>query len=154
MENIIDYVNNFQYTFAQKDFSDVDSLVLCQLSYLKMKGLVPGLEDGQEFVPFEAVAGKAHEEQVFADERYREDNRRLAEAVIKSRRFEGLRLNYYIDILDKEMEIQFSAVTYLLGENEKGSLMYYIAYWGTDENLVSWKEDLTVAFSEPLVGLL
>ena len=46
MENIIDYVNNFQYTFAQKDFSDVDSLVLCQLSYLKMKGLVPGGRTG------------------------------------------------------------------------------------------------------------
>ena len=154
MENIIDYVNNFQYTFAQKDFSDVDSLVLCQLSYLKMKGLVPGLEDGQEFVSFEVVAGKAHEEQVFADERYREDNRRLAEAVIKSRRFEGLRLNYYIDILDKEMEIQFSAVTYLLGENAEGRQMYYIAYRGTDENLVGWKEDFTLAFSEPVVGQL
>lgn len=154
MGNIIDYVNNFQYTFAEKDFSDVDSLILCQLSYLKMKGLVPGLEDGQEFIPFGTVVEKEHSEEVFADERYREDNQKLSEAVLKSRRFAGLQLNYYVDILDKEMEIQFSAVTFLAGENRDGKEIYYIAYRGTDENLVGWKEDFTLAFSEPVVGQL
>lgn len=154
MSNIVDYVNQFQHTFAERAFNDVDSLVLCQLSYLKMKNLIPGLEDGQEFIPFRDVLRKEHEEQVFADERYREDNRKLAEAVLNSRRFQDLRVNYYIDILDKEMEIQFSAVTYLLGENERKEQLYYIAYRGTDENLVGWKEDLTLAFSEPVVGQL
>lgn len=154
MGNIIDYVNQFQYTFAEKDFSDVDSLVLCQLSYLKMKGLVPGLEEGQESVPFEWIVGREHAEQVFADERYREDNQKLSEAILKSRRFADLRLNYYIDILDKEMEVQFSAVTFLAGEDADGKEIYYIAYRGTDENLVGWKEDFTLAFSEPVVGQL
>lgn len=154
MGNIIDYVNCFQYTFAEKDFSDVDSLVLCQLSYLKMKELVPGLEEGQEFVSFEKVAGREHAEQVFADERYREDNQKLAEAILKSRRFGDLALNYYIDILDKEMEVQFSAVTFLAGKDAAGKEIYYIAYRGTDENLVGWKEDFTLAFSEPVVGQL
>lgn len=154
MGNIIDYVNNFQYTFAEKEFSDVDSLILCQLSYLKMKGLVPGLEDGEEFVPFGAIVGKEHSEEVFADERYREDNEKLSEAILKSRRFADLQLNYYVDILDKEMEIQFSAVTFLAGKDAEGKEIYYIAYRGTDENLVGWKEDFTLAFSEPVVGQL
>ncbi len=154
MSNMVDYVNRFQDTFAEREFNDVDSLVLCQLSYLKMKNLIPGLEDGQEFIPFRDVLRKEHEEQVFADERYREDNRKLTEAVLNSRRFQDLRVNYYIDILDKEMEIQFSAVTYLLGENERKEQLYYIAYRGTDENMVGWKEDLTLAFSEPVVGQL
>lgn len=154
MNNIVDYVNRFQYTFAEREFNDVDSLVLCQLSYLKMKHLIPGLEDGQEFIPFHHVLRRENEEQVFADERYREDNRKLAAAVLESRRFQGLRVNFYIDILDKEMEVQFSAVTYLLGEDEKGKQLYYIAYRGTDENLVGWKEDFTLAFSEPVVGQL
>lgn len=154
MNNIVDYVNQFQYTFAERGFNDVDSLVLCQLSYLKMRHLIPGLEDEQEFVPFSDVLRKEHEEQVFADERYREDNRKLASAVLKSRRFQGLLVNFYIDILDKEMEVQFCALTYLLGEDEKGEPLYYIAYRGTDENLVGWKEDFTLAFSEPVVGQL
>lgn len=154
MGNIVDYVNKFQYTFSEQKFNDVDSLVLCQLSYLKMKHLIPGLEDGQEFIPFAEVLRKENREQVFADERYREDNQKLTAAVLKSRRFEKLKMNYYIDILDKEMEVQFCAVTCLLGENAEKEPLYYIAYRGTDENLVGWKEDFTLAFSEPVVGQL
>ena len=154
MGNIIDYVNKFQYTFTEREFNDVDSLVLCQLSYLKMKQLIPGLEDGQEFISFKEVIRKENEEQVFADERYREDNQKLAAAIRKSRRFADMKVNYYIDILDREMEVQFSAVTYLLGEDAEKKPIYYIAYRGTDENLVGWKEDFTLAFSEPVVGQL
>lgn len=154
MANIVDYVNNFQYTFAERAFNDVDSLVLCQLSYLKMKHLIPGLEEGQDFIPFRDVLQKENAEQVFADERYREDNQKLAAAVLKSRRFREMKVNYYIDILDKEMEVQFSAVTFLPGESPEKTPLYYIAYRGTDENLVGWKEDFTLAFSEPVVGQL
>ena len=154
MANIIDYVNKFQYTFEEREFNDVDSLVLCQLSYLKMKHLIPGLEDGGDFIPFQDVLRKENVEQVFADERYREDNEKLAMALLKSRRFRGLRVNYYIDILDKEMEVQFSAITFLPGQDREGKPLYYVAYRGTDENLVGWKEDFTLAFSEPVVGQL
>ena len=66
MGNITDYVNNFQHTFRESAFSEVDSLVLCQLSYLKMKHLIPGLEDGADFLLFREIAAKEHEEQIFA----------------------------------------------------------------------------------------
>ncbi len=151
--NIIDYVNQFQYDFTQRELNDVDSLVLCQLSYLKMKGIVPGLEAEEDFVPFRTVVSKKNHDKVFADERYREDNEKLAKALLRSKRYENLKVNYYVDILDKEMEIQFSAVTFYLGMAEDKEL-YYIAYRGTDENLVGWKEDFTLAFSEPVVGQL
>lgn len=154
MSSIIDYVDQFQHTFTEREFNDVDSLVLCQLSYLKMQCLIPGLEDGQEFVPFQSVLRKEKREQVFADERYREDNLKLAAAVLRSRRFAEMKVNFFIDILDKEMEVQFSALTYLLGEDAEGKPIYYIAYRGTDENLVGWKEDFTLAFSEPVAGQL
>ena len=69
MGNIVDYVNKFQYTFSEQKFNDVDSLVLCQLSYLKMKHLIPGLGDGQELITFEDVLRKENRDQVFSDER-------------------------------------------------------------------------------------
>ncbi len=152
--NIIDYVNQFQYNLKEREFNDVDSLVLCQLSYLKMKDLLPGLEDGEEFVPFREVTKKENEEKLFADERYRTDNEKLVKAVSESNRFANLKLNYFIDILNKEMEIQFSAVTFLLEVENEADSLYYIAYRGTDENLVGWKEDFTLAFSEPVAGQL
>lgn len=154
MNNIIDYVNSFQYTFSERGFNDVDSLVLCQLSYLKMKDLIPGLEDEKDFISFREILKRENEERIFADERYREDNQKLTEAVLKSRRFGELGLNYYVDILDKEMEVQFCAVTFLVGGDAEKKDIYYIAYRGTDENLVGWKEDFTLAFSEPVVGQL
>lgn len=154
MNNIVDYVNQYQYTFAEKEFNDVDSLILCQLSYLKMQNLIPGLGDEEEFIPFRYVLREEHSKQVFADERYREDNLKLTSAVLQSRRFADMKVNYYIDILDKEMEVQFSALTYLLGEDAEGKPVYYIGYRGTDENLVGWKEDFTLAFSEPVAGQL
>lgn len=154
MSGIIDYVNQYQYTFAEREFNDVDSLALCQLSYLKMQHLIPGLEDGQEFIPFKDVLRRENREQIFADERYREDNQKLAAAVLKSRRFAEMKVNFFIDILDKEMEVQFSALTYLVGEDAEGKPICYIAYRGTDENLVGWKEDFTLAFSEPVAGQL
>ncbi len=152
--NIIDYVNQYEYTFKERELNDVDSLILCQLAYLKMKNLLPGLEAEEEFVPFREIATKENWEQLLADERYREDNEKLVRAVLGSRRFADLELNYFVDILDKEMEIQFSATTFLLGKDRDGKPVYYIAYRGTDENLVGWKEDFTLAFSEPVVGQL
>lgn len=154
MNNIVDYVNQYQYTFAEREFNDVDSLVLCQLSYLKMQHLIPGLEDGQEFIPFQRILQEENRQQVFADERYREDNLKLAAALLKSRRFAEMKVNFHIDILDKEMEVQFSALTCLPGVDAEKRPIYYIVYRGTDENLVGWKEDFTLAFSEPVAGQL
>ena len=44
MENIIDYIRHTNETFEEKKWNEVDSLVLCQLSYLKFDGLVPGAD--------------------------------------------------------------------------------------------------------------
>lgn len=144
--NIISYVKEFQYTFSESPFNDVDSLVLCQLAYLKMKSIVPTIDRDEEFVPFSIVADKKNHRRLFTDIRFREQNKALVQAILESRRFKGLCANYYIDILDKVMEVQFSAITFKLADD-----LYFLAYRGTDEYLVGWKEDFTFGFSEPVV---
>ena len=148
-ENVIDYVNEYQYSFRERPFSEVDSLVLSQIVYFKMKGLIPTLERQEDFVPFSVLMEEKNHKKLFRDKRYRKDNMALAFAVLGSRRYQNLALNYHIDILDKVMEIQFSAITFRLEDD-----LYYVAYRGTDENLVGWKEDLFLAFSEPGLGQL
>ena len=140
-ENVIDYVNEYQYSFRERPFSEVDSLVLSQIVYFKMKGLIPTLERQEDFVPFSVLMEEKNHKKLFRDKRYRKDNMALAFAVLGSRRYQNLALNYHIDILDKVMEIQFSAITFRLEDD-----LYYVAYRGTDENLVGWKEDLFLAF--------
>lgn len=145
---IIDYLKEYgEHSFMEEPMNDVDSLALCQLSYLKFDGMVPGVQENKRSVTLEELAVHADYEKLFADERFEKDNRALYEGMLKSRRFRGLRLNCYINLIEKEWETQFSAITFLL---EDGTL--YIAFRGTDETIVGWKEDFNMAFLFPVPG--
>lgn len=145
---IIDYVKEYgKIPLAEMAFSDVDSLVLCQLSYLKYDGIVSGVRENGPSIILKDIARHADYEKLFADERYEKENRALFEAAVSGRRFCNMRLNCYINIVEKEWETQFAAITFLL---EDGTL--YIAFRGTDETIVGWKEDFNMAFLSPVPG--
>ncbi|NLL78365.1 MAG: DUF2974 domain-containing protein [Clostridiales bacterium] len=133
----------------ERTFCDVDSLVLSQFSYLKFDGIVPDVDSGKAAVGISEIAEHADYEKLFSDERYREVNEELFQAVRQSRRFGTMKLNFYENIIDVNKETQFSAVTYLL---EDGTV--FIAFRGTDETIVGWKEDFNMTFMEPVTGQL
>ena len=150
MGTIIDYIQEYgDYTFAEKPLSEVDSLILSQFAYLKFDGLVPGPSDNAPFVSIRQVFENRDYDNLYGDERYREKNTELFLAMVHSRRFGGLKINYYVNQIELEKETQFSAVTF---QPEEG--LFYIAYRGTDETIVGWKEDLNLAFSDPVPGQL
>ncbi len=145
---IIDYVKEYGgRSFAEVPINDADSLVLCQFCYLKFDELVPDVRENKRSVSMEELAFHADYEKLFADERYEKDNRALFEAMLNSRRFHNLRVNCHINIVEKEWETQFSAVTFLLDD-----ATLYIAFRGTDETIVGWKEDFNMAFLSPVPG--
>lgn len=150
MNTIIDYIKTYgDYTFYEKPLNDVDSLALSQFSYLKFDALVPGIEDGKEAVDMQYLLKHKDYDRLYGDERYREKNTALFLAMADSIRFGKLRMNNYVNQIEPDRETQFSAITYELPDN-----IYYIAYRGTDETMVGWKEDLNLAFSEPVPGQL
>lgn len=145
---IIDYVKEYgENTFAEAALNDVDSLVLSQFCYLKFEGMVPLVWENKRSVSMRELAEHTDYEKLFADERYEEDNRALFEAMLESRRYCKLRMNCYVNIIEKEWETQFSAITFLL---EDGTL--FVAFRGTDESIVGWKEDFNMAFLSPVPG--
>lgn len=147
-ESVIAYVKNYgDYTFAEKPLNNVDSLVLCQLSYLKFDGLVPSLKQRLRAVSLRRVASDKAVCAIFADKRYEEPNRALFDAVRKSKRYRELKMNYYVNLIDTVQETQFSAITFFLEDN-----LIFIAYRGTDETLIGWKEDFNMAFQSPVPG--
>lgn len=133
--------------FAERPMNDVDSLVLCQFAYLKFDGLVPGIREDGRSVSLEELAKHPEAEKLFADERFAKDNRELFEGMLSGRRFRGLKLNCHINVVEKEWETQFAAITCLL---EDGTI--YVAFRGTDETIVGWKEDFNMAFLSPVPG--
>ena len=148
--NMTDYVlREGRFHFWEKPFCDVDSLVLSQLSYLKFDGIVSDVDAGEAGVSIQELAACADYEKMFADERYREVNQKLFSALKGSLRFRNTKLNFYENIIDTNKETQFSAVTCLLEDKT-----VYIAFRGTDETIVGWKEDFNMAFRKPVTGQL
>lgn len=172
MGTVLEYLEKYgKYSFEEMPMTEVDSLALCQLAYLKFDGMVPeaGMDlDGKdapgglpEDVPEKPADGLTEQpgvaleslrehpdyEKLFADVRYEKPNRALYERMIQGKRFRNLRLNYYVNVIEEQWETQFSAVTYTLGDGS-----HYVAYRGTDETIVGWKEDFNMAFLSPVPG--
>lgn len=127
--------------------NEVDSLVLCQFSYLKFDGMVPGVAEKRPSVKLRELEKHPGYEGLFADERYEKVNRKLVEAMLAGRRYRNIKMNCHVNIIEKEWETQFSAITLLLDD---GTL--YVAFRGTDETIVGWKEDFNMAFLSPVPG--
>lgn len=146
MENIIDYVKEWgRYSLFEKPFNEVDSLVLCQLVYLHYGKFVPGLDRRSNPVSVQEIYEHPDRDRILDDYWYRENNKELFAAVVASRRFGSLKMDFYVDIINEQEQAQFSAMTYILEDKS-----VYIAYRGTDATIVGWKEDLNLAFSKPL----
>ena len=145
---IIDYLKEYAaVSLKDEPMNDVDSLVLCQFSYLKFDGLVPSATADEKPVSLQQLYEHPDYEKLYGDERYEKENRALFEAMRKCVRFRNMKLNCYINIIGNQadFETQFSAVTFLL---EDGAM--YVAYRGTDETIVGWKEDFNMAFLSPV----
>lgn len=149
-DTIIEYLKKYgDDTFSEKPLNDVDSLVLCQFSYLKFEGLVPFVTENRRPVLLKNLPRYKNFSHLFADERYEKENRALFDAMLNSKRYRNLKINNYINIVETDSETQFSAVTFVPQDGPA-----YVAYRGTDENIVGWKEDFNMAFESPVPGQL
>lgn len=148
MGTVLDYIKEYgKYSFREMPMTEVDSLALCQLSYLKFDGMVPGVRENLPSVTLESLKAHPDYEKLFADVRYEEVNRALIEGMLAGKRYSNLKLNCYVNMVEKESEMQFSAITYILNDGT-----VYIAFRGTDETIVGWKEDFNMAFCAPVPG--
>lgn len=146
MDTILEYIDRYKdCTLDEMPFNDVDSLVLCQLSYLKFDGIVPSVNVLEDSVVLKDLPQMEGYEKIFADVRYEKPNRALMEGLLASKRFQNLKMNCFIDMIEKEWEMQFSAITFIL---ENG--LVYVAFRGTDENMVGWKEDFNMVYLAPV----
>ena len=148
MSHIVSYIKRQQEkTFLEEPFNEVDALVLSQFIYLKLDGLVPTTSEKKESVYLYEIANDMDYEKVFRDERYRKDNVELLEAMVDSKRFRRMRMNYFSDITSVLAETQFTALTVFLEDGPN-----VVIYRGTDETMVGWKEDFNMSFKEPVTG--
>lgn len=146
MMNIVEYVKEYgSQSFEDMPFNEVDSLILCQLSYLKYDSFVEGLRHNSKSVMLCDIYNSPNYEELFKDYWYYENNKALIKNMVESERFGNLKLNFFESIYEEAEDLQFAAVTYILGDKS-----VFIAFRGTDATILGWKEDIKLAYNRPV----
>lgn len=144
MPNIKEYLNwRGDVPFSIDPFNEVDILLLCQLTYSdfdcveKIKGKPISLKTVRnEYF-------KIHtREEVANRNTYIGPSPLLMDELIKGNRFKNMKLGYYVNEIDHDNTVQFSAITYIFDK------FIFIAFKGTDNTIVGWKEDLYISYLE------
>lgn len=149
MADIMDYLDwRGDLSFKQAVFNEVDNLILSQLAYVNFDGIVPGIAY-DEVVTLEAACElffKINDEkEVLKDKSFTRLAAILMKKMVQSERFKYLKLCKYKSQVDYEAQKQFAAVHMIL-EDES----VYIAFRGTDDTIIGWKEDFNMSFITPV----
>lgn len=153
MANLMDYLDwRGDLTFLQAPFNEVDNLILAELAFTDLRGIVPGVGEGEGVILRDAVAryfsngrDKTLESSVLVPELILA----MLEKMRASARFGSLLLNCCEEHLDEAKAEQFAAVTVELPKRAA-----YLSFRGTDDTLVGWKEDFDMALLDTVPSQL
>jgi hypothetical protein len=150
LANIFDYLDwRGDIPFSVDPFNEVDNLILSEIAYADLDGVVPA--PGHGSISAKRAAAKYFcfhtEEEVMARNTYTKTAPMLLRKAAATVRFRDLRLSSYINIRDEHYTLQLSAVLFIVGD---GSV--YGAFRGTDDSLTGWKEDFNLSYSRETPG--
>ncbi len=126
-------------------FNEIDNLILAELAYVKMENIVPGI-DSAETVPLHYIC-KEYERLGYKAQGNSNDAYPLLKKVSQCKRFSDIKVGAYTDTVDVEKAIQFSAVSFYMPDGTT-----YIAFRGTDNTIVGWREDFTLSYLSETPG--
>ncbi|MCR5699508.1 MAG: DUF2974 domain-containing protein [Treponemataceae bacterium] len=151
--NICDYIAwRGDLSFKNAPFNEVDAMILAQLSYLHLDGIASNNLD--ENTSLNELAQKFMASPDFETRSkngpfINSQTVDLLELAAQSERFGNCRICYFTDDLDLKQEKQFSAYTAILDDDT-----IFVAFRGTHEEIIGWKEDLNMAFETPVPAQL
>lgn len=138
MSNIFDYLEWRDISLKKVEFNEIDNLILSRLSYFPFDGIV----EENEVITIKECYQK-YKTNGTVGRILQDEDIDLFPKLANSERFGGLKLTNYINKLDPVQEKQFSAITVLMPDDT-----IYVAYRGTDNTIIGWKEDFNMSFSE------
>lgn len=142
MDTIKNYIRYYKdVTFEESPFNDVDNAIFCLLVYIDLEKTVE-----------KAITMKDAGKKFFSTLDYKKiKNESLTirkaidnfELLFNGKRYRNIILFNYEKIVDEEK--QFCAMTYKLPD---GTI--FIAYEGTDDSLIGWREDFEMIYKFPV----
>ncbi len=146
MYTIMDYLEwRGDLTLKQSAFNEVDAAILARFSYEPFDGIVS--ENVREFKPLRQVCTELINSPDLNDNVL--DTKLdfdFIRVMGECRRFADMRIGGYVNDIDFERQIQFSACLIDLD----GEQNYFVAYRGTDNTIIGWKEDFNMGFEFPV----
>ena len=146
MKYLIDYIQTFgNLDFNEKSFNEIDALIFSQLIYNGFEGIIENdeellicdaairfyaLHSSEEIAGFIGIAKNAAE---------------LLKECAKAKRFGSSKLYRYINNINKDIDKQFCAGSFLLSD---GSLL--VAFRGTDITVTGVKESAMLSYMFPV----
>ena len=140
-ETLNDYIRwRGDLTFDEAPFSVQDNLILCQLSYVDFNKVLNQMDT--ECVSLRKCARIIEKENAYDLRNLYGGHKDFFKEVCASRRFGDIELRYYKDFFEKEQQVQFAAVEFVMPQRTS-----FVAFRGTDDSIVGWKEDFMLSFS-------
>lgn len=142
MANMLDYLAwRGDIPLSCAPFGDVDNLILSEFAYLLLEHAALPREGTMTVRDVNGALENCPE----AFGMLAENNRRMLQKMAEGERFSSAEVRLYRHETDLAQEKQFAAVTLLLGDGTA-----FVAYRGTDNTIVGWKEDFNLSFVSPV----
>ena len=147
---VLDYLKwRGDLTFAADPFNNVDNLILSQLAYVDFDGIVSEKQDEKIGIVevCEKYWQKHTEEEIMGRVSFVKMSPFLLRPLAASKRFGGMKLSGFVNHVSKDTEAQMAVIQF---ELDDGTV--YVAFRGTDETLIGWKEDFNLSFMNRTEG--
>ena len=146
MSNICDYVRwRGDLKLKDSEFNEIDNLILSRLAYFPFDTL---MKENEEVTIKELSERFAIEDKTKMRILWEDDNE-LFPLLGASNRFGSMLATKFINKISQEQEKQFSAITILMPDDT-----IFVAYRGTDNTIVGWKEDFNMSFKSHIASQL
>jgi hypothetical protein len=139
MANLVDYVKwRGDLSFEISPFNEIDNAVFSLLSYIDLKDLQTEINSTgisiKDVCKYLIAGGYqyGYMSEITLD---------FLNELLSSKRFGNVMIVDYVDLYH-EKKYQFSSTGYLYKENN-----IYLAFRGTDDSIIAWKEDFMMSFS-------
>ena len=144
MANIHEYlIWRGDVPFTVSPFNEVDALVLSELAYTDFHGVLS--EQGEQRITVEEARRlfweKHTREEIMAMDSYTKTAPFLMDEMAGKGRFGGTVMAYYYDVIDTNVDVQLAALTFYLPDGTA-----FVAFRGTDDTIVGWKEDFNLSY--------
>ncbi len=143
--------------FSKDPLNDIDVLVFALLSYLPFNDIVPGIKSNKEISLKDAArqytdrfsnsGDNSSKVTITPLSSFNTSAEMLLQTAAGCPRFEDVHLSRYDENTDFVIGRQFTAVTFTIPDFERTKV---IAFRGTDNSVVGWKEDFALAYMEQI----